>query len=484
MNARQLVMYHKRKQLAAARPRNKLRRPPVWLHPMALEREYAQELLKYVNFMEETARAILFPALPGLVAEAAQDNPVHADGYAESLEQMIRAMSLQIDKQSPYNWNTQTMDIGQKTSKWNSAQWQKTIKQVMGVNAAQYEPWIQDQLNSFSKENVALITSLKDKSLTTIEANAQRAIRTGKRHEEIAQEIQDEFGANRSRAKLIARDQVSKLNGQLTQMRQKDVGIKEYIWRTSGDERVRASHAMMDGKKCRWDDVTVYWNGTEWVKRTGSMYSGHPGSDYQCRCWAEPVFDSVYESIDNPFPAPEKRVVKPKPQDNTNLTENEKEAVRYYSFKGSVRINSILRGLVSNPPKTELKRIEQISSAINKSDLSTNQLTVYRGFDAGFIQNTLKVGDEIIEPSFMSVTKYEKIANGFAINAIEQPVVLRLKLDKNIKALDVQNFSAAKGHGVDEGELLIQKGTKYKIDKIAKTTIDGKGIIVVHASTM
>lgn len=304
MNARQLVMFEKRKQLAAAKPRNKLRRPPVWLHPMALEREYAQELLKYVNFMEETARAILFPALPGLVAEAEQNNPVHADGYAENLENMIRVMSLQIDKESPYNWNTKTMDIGQKTSKWNSAQWQKTIKQVMGVNAAQYEPWIQDQLNSFSKENVALITSLKDKALTSIESNAQRAIRTGKRHEEIAKEIEDEFGATRSRAKLIARDQVSKLNGQLTQMRQKDVGIKEYIWRTSGDERVRASHAIMDGKKCRWDDASVYWNGTDWVKRNSSMYVGHPGSDYQCRCWAEPVFDSVYEAIDNEQPLP------------------------------------------------------------------------------------------------------------------------------------------------------------------------------------
>ena len=293
-----IVRLEKRKQFVrAAKPKKRLRRAPRWLYPMSIEREYQSILVQYVNEMLLAAREILIPALPGLVGEADQSRP-KTDSYADNLDQMMQALSLGIDRRITKNWQTVTLDIGQKTSKWNSGQWQKSIKSVMGVNAAQYEPWLQDQLISFGKENVALISSIKDKSLSTIESNTQRAIRSGLRHEAIAQQIEDEFGTTKSRAKLIARDQVSKLNGQLTQLRQNDIGIKEYIWHTSGDERVRASHAIMDGKRCRWDDPTVYFDGKAWVPRPSSAVQEHPGGDFQCRCWAEPVFDSVYESID------------------------------------------------------------------------------------------------------------------------------------------------------------------------------------------
>jgi len=293
-----IVRLEKRKQLVkAAKPKKRLRRAPRWLQPMSIEREYQNILVQYVNEMLLAAREILLPALPGLVNEADQSRP-KTDSYADNLEQMMQALSLGIDRRITKNWQTVTLDIGQKTSKWNSGQWQKSIKSVMGINAAQYEPWLQDQLLSFGKENVGLIKSIKDKSLSTIESNAQRAIRSGLRHEAIAQQIEDEFNTTKARARLIARDQVSKLNGQLTQLRQNDIGIKEYIWRTSGDERVRASHAIMDGKRCRWDDPTVYFDGKAWVPRPSSAVQEHPGQDYQCRCWAEPVFDKLYEDID------------------------------------------------------------------------------------------------------------------------------------------------------------------------------------------
>jgi SPP1 gp7 family putative phage head morphogenesis protein len=252
--------------------------------------------------MQEQTRQILYPALPALVMEANNTKPVvdRADDYSDNLTQLIQSLSVSIDKNNPIpSIPTMTLDIGQKTSKWNQAQWQKTMKQVTGVNTAQYEPWLQSQLKSFSGENVSLIKSLKDQNLTSIEGMTQRALRSGQRHEEIARQIEAQYETTRNRAKLIARDQVSKLNGQLTQLRQNDIGINEYIWRTSGDERVRSNHKVMDGKKCRWDDPTVFWNGAAWVSRkTISGIELHPGGDYQCRCWAEPVFDSIYQSID------------------------------------------------------------------------------------------------------------------------------------------------------------------------------------------
>ncbi|MCW8915521.1 MAG: phage minor head protein [Magnetovibrio sp.] len=45
-----------------------------------------------------------------------------------------------------------------------------------------------------------------------------------------------------------------------------------YIWHTQGDGKVRESHAERDGKKFSWDNPPE---------------GGHPGEDYNCRCWAE-----------------------------------------------------------------------------------------------------------------------------------------------------------------------------------------------------
>jgi peptidoglycan hydrolase-like protein with peptidoglycan-binding domain len=42
-----------------------------------------------------------------------------------------------------------------------------------------------------------------------------------------------------------------------------------YIWRTVGDDKVRDSHAALDGAICAWSD------------------SPTPGEDFNCRCWAE-----------------------------------------------------------------------------------------------------------------------------------------------------------------------------------------------------
>ena len=47
-----------------------------------------------------------------------------------------------------------------------------------------------------------------------------------------------------------------------------------YIWRTRQDNKVRSSHAANDGRVFSWDNPPS---------------TGHPGEDYNCRCWAEAV---------------------------------------------------------------------------------------------------------------------------------------------------------------------------------------------------
>ena len=47
---------------------------------------------------------------------------------------------------------------------------------------------------------------------------------------------------------------------------------QSYRWHTVGDEKVRGAHASRNNKKFTWDQPPD---------------GGHPGEDYNCRCWAE-----------------------------------------------------------------------------------------------------------------------------------------------------------------------------------------------------
>ncbi|MCP4395666.1 MAG: hypothetical protein GY804_15570, partial [Alphaproteobacteria bacterium] len=52
----------------------------------------------------------------------------------------------------------------------------------------------------------------------------------------------------------------------------------KYIWHTQKDSKTRSSHADRDGKVFEWAHPPE---------------GGHPGEDYNCRCWAEPIFDDM-----------------------------------------------------------------------------------------------------------------------------------------------------------------------------------------------
>ena len=65
----------------------------------------------------------------------------------------------------------------------------------------------------------------------------------------------------------ITRDQTNKLTGQFNLARQTAIGIRAYQWRTAGDERVRPSHAALDGTRQEWDAPPMI---------------GHPGHEIQC----------------------------------------------------------------------------------------------------------------------------------------------------------------------------------------------------------
>ena len=166
--------------------------------------------------------------------------------------------------------------IARQLDLFASRQLRKTIKRVARVSIVQTAE--DDALfREFVSENVAKITSISSAYFDDIEKSIRDSFDKGRTTRKIRDEIQARYGVSRSRATLIARDQISKLNGQITEHKQTSLGITRYVWSSSGDERVRPSHAANDGKVFEWSKPPPE--------------TGHPGNDYQCRCIAEPIFD-------------------------------------------------------------------------------------------------------------------------------------------------------------------------------------------------
>jgi SPP1 gp7 family putative phage head morphogenesis protein len=144
-------------------------------------------------------------------------------------------------------------------------------------------------IDTWRQANVNLIESgitdpldgvrLRPSLMADVSRTIERAHAGGLRVEQLAGELTERFALSTRRAELIARDQVLKLNSQIHKMKQQDLGVTQYTWKTAGDRRVRKTHRRLDNTVQSWDDPPEVAPGRH----------EHPGGDYQCRCRAAPI---------------------------------------------------------------------------------------------------------------------------------------------------------------------------------------------------
>lgn len=158
----------------------------------------------------------------------------------------------------------------------HTRRWEASIRAGTGVNlgALLSDDDLIDAIAIRSGEYNALIRRLSDDILHTIERKTLGAIFEGKGNREVQAEIQATTFMGTKRAKLIARDQASKLNGAMNEYRQREAGVTHYTWRTVLDGRERPSHHDRNGKVFAWDKPPS---------------DGHPGRAINCRCRASAI---------------------------------------------------------------------------------------------------------------------------------------------------------------------------------------------------
>lgn len=263
-------------RLGRARPRRRGGRLPKWLYPSSVEREYFRLLFGLAQELIELTDKELIQQLESLTQERNMMRP-RLDAWTDRIRTIRNRLALLFSKAAEQR-HRQVGAVAVNVSKFNREQLNKTARAALGVEVLLREEWLRDELASFSAQNVDLITSIQERYLTSVESVVQQGMRQGMRPEEIAKRVREVGKVTKRRARFIARDQVAKLNGQLTELRQNEVGVRRYRWRTSLDERVREKHARREGKIYRWRDPPD---------------GGHPGFEYNCRCIAEPVLEDL-----------------------------------------------------------------------------------------------------------------------------------------------------------------------------------------------
>lgn len=247
----------------------KKRKPKRWLYPLAIEREYEQLLTAYADSLVIEVEARL--PLLNLRLDGIEDIP-ESSGWFEDLRVWLLGFL------GAGGTLLSIRQIMLATDRFNRQQFHAVFRSVFGVDIFTTEPFLADLLAAWEAENIKLIKSIPSQYLDQLHGKIVAAVRAGKPSKVIAEVVRETFDLLRNRAKLIARDQIGKLNGQLTMARQKNIGVESYVWRTSLDERVREEHKHREGEKFNWDEPPK---------------DGHPGNPINCRCSAEAVFPDL-----------------------------------------------------------------------------------------------------------------------------------------------------------------------------------------------
>lgn len=297
-------------------PAEKARRkkPVRWLYPWATENHYRRLYQEWVKPVRVFVHEFLEKHQESVLRGDAANAVIRQDAVAgESFALMVRSLNgwvnayISDDEQkklrSPIYMGLG--DVSQSAFNFNGGQYNKSVKSALGVKFPSDESWWPDARKQWQDTNYEVIRSDIRKYISDINSTTEQAVTNGWSVKMLSEQIMAlDSKITKSRAAFIARDQIGKLNGIITQKRMEDIGLTMYEWSSSSDERVRESHALMDGKLCRWDDATVYSEdgGKTWKKRPNGAVLMHPGMDYQCRCCALAWFNELIDEADGVEP--------------------------------------------------------------------------------------------------------------------------------------------------------------------------------------
>lgn len=288
-----------RPAIAFQRAQGKLRRrrrPPKRPPSRIPEVEYFRRMSALIAQLQVLVNEKVIPRLPGIVGGAPRELRARQD-VGEILEESISDLRLAFAGIAPLE--ALARRAGNEAEGRNRREQKRIVETVLGIRPEIGEPWLADLMRDFTKANAQLIGRVTDDFIDRVERRISTRVREGVRAEEIQREIERDFISSQGlevqiakrRAKLIARDQIASLQGDITRVRQQAIGVRRYIWRTAQDERVRSTHRQREGQIFVWDEPIGPQLDAKGLKI--DTVDGPPGKPINCRCYAEPILDDL-----------------------------------------------------------------------------------------------------------------------------------------------------------------------------------------------
>lgn len=266
------------------------RRSGRGVYPLHLEQQYAARLLRRLT----VARTLALETLTATDGGPPRRRDAEGRwGFGGGLQAVVEAVRRAFGAAVPTPEPEQLEEAAQQVDDFTSGKVRQQVEELVEVDVEGVTRAVGGSADEaraihirWARENVELIRTMERETFDDLAEAIAEATVEGRT--DLAEVIQARFGVAENRARLIARDQIGKLNAQITRSRQLAMGITHYEWSSSGDQRVRPLHRKLDGSVRSWDDP----HPTE----------GHPGQPIACRCVALPVW---------PPPEPEERPPEP-----------------------------------------------------------------------------------------------------------------------------------------------------------------------------
>ena len=164
----------------------------------------------------------------------------------------------------------------------------KAIQGDIGINVLDIIKT--DGLNGFVNANslktLLQIQATRDKAIEDMSANLLRLMVSGQSLDTLYEEVENVTGKNKTKSKLVARQELTVFNSQLNKKRALNLGFSQRKWNavggTSENDRTRKCHTARHGKFYPVD---------------GKLYSScdgkslEVGEEINCRCWDTFVMD-------------------------------------------------------------------------------------------------------------------------------------------------------------------------------------------------
>lgn len=249
------------------------------MYPSSAEREYYRLLRAVLRKLKELTLAEMEEIKGALRQDSTESEKIIEEILADFIKSGVKTDVMEGVRR--------IMNSVDKTAKENLRQAFRNCLQVdVFIDDTELLNKVTEEWYSSQSKLVNSIVSTYTDKLGIVVSNA---VQRGSLYKDVKEEIKGIYDVTDNRAKFIARNEIGNLNAITTKTRQEEAGIYCYEWQTSQDERVRDSHAAMDG------DI-YYWSGNKVGEINGlKVYPApkfHPGMDYNCRCVAIPIIDT------------------------------------------------------------------------------------------------------------------------------------------------------------------------------------------------